>query len=271
MVITESELREMWRDGKQPLPAFPPGTSFTPAALDFLKAHNLQIHYDQPAAGAIPLPPDEASLSAGRPAWDRPGEFPVVLSGPLPVCSVCGQPVQHKPESMTQLDPGHFASKTAPRIKLRGRLDTLHALVMLVAAEARRGLPHLAGLLDTLAAYLREIQSAEYHGRPVSLLQLNGKTAEEIHAISHHPDQYLGIAHIVPGPEDLAILHWLNYLRATAREVEILALEVYPPPEREDLITALNRTSSAVYYLELLLRAGVIHWNSTPGASAPAG
>jgi ethanolamine utilization cobalamin adenosyltransferase len=266
MVITESELREMWRDGKNVLPSFPPGTSFTPSALDFLKTHNLQVRFDQPAEPfSLPPPP------ADRPAWDKPGEFPVVLTGPVPVCSVCGQPVHHKPEAMTQLDPGHFALKTAPRIKLRGRLDTLHALVMLVAAEARRGLPHLASLLDSLAAYLREIQSAEYHGRPVSPLQLNGKTAEEIHAISHHPDQYLGIAHIVPGPEDLAILHWLNYLRATAREIEILALEVYPPPEREDLITALNRTSSAVYYLELLLRAGVIHWNSSPGASAPPG
>jgi ethanolamine utilization cobalamin adenosyltransferase len=168
----------------------------------------------------------------------------------------------HKPEHMTQLDAGHFAPKTDPRIKLRGRLDTLHALVMLVSSQARRGLPHLAGLLDTLAAYCREIQSAEYNNRPVSPLQLGGKTAEEIHAISHHPERHLGIAHIVPGPEDLTILHWLNYLRATAREIEIAALEVYPPPEREDLVTALNRLSSAVYYLELLLRAGIIHWNS---------
>ncbi len=257
-VITESELREMWRDGKNEIPAFPAGTSFTPAALDFLHAHGLEIKTE----GQSELPP--AGLDGSGPAaWDKPGEFPVVLSGPLPVCVECGQPVQHKPEHMTQLDAGHFAPKTHPRIILRGRLDTLHALVMLVAAEARQqNLSKLAGYLDTLAAYCREIQSAEYHGRPVAALVLAGKSAEEIHAISHHPEQYLGIPHIVPGPDDLKILHWLNYLRTTAREVEIAVLLAYPPPERADLAEAANRLSSAVYYLELLLRSGQVTWDS---------
>ncbi len=256
-VITESELREMWRDGKNPLPAFPPGTSFTPAALDFLHAHGLQTRSEEPEASMSP------ANSSAPAIWDKPGEFPVVLSGPLPVCDECGQPLQHKPEHMTQLDAGHFAPKTHTRIKLRGRLDSLHALVMLIAAEARQeNLSQLAHPLDTLAAYCREIQSAEYHGRPVAELQVAGKSAEEIHAISHHPEQHLGIPHIVPGPDDLKILHWLNYLRSTAREVEIAVLEAYPPPERADLAETANRLSSAVYYLELLIRAGKITWDS---------
>lgn len=259
MVITESELRELWRDGKNPLPPFPAGATFTPSALDFLKSHNLQPQFETQSQ-----PPGQAQ-PAGKPAWDRPGEFPVVLTGPIPVCIECGQPLRHKPEHMTQLDAGHFAPKTDPRIKLRGQVDMLHALVMLVAAEAReKNLPQLASHLDTLAAYCREIQSADYNNRPVADLLLAGKTAKEIHAISHHPDQYLGIPHLVPGPADPAILHWLNYLRAVARQVEILALEVYPPPGREDLAQALNRFSSGVYYLELLFRSGAVSWNSNP-------
>ncbi len=259
-VITESELREMWRDGKNPLPAFPPGTTFTPAALDFLRAHGLEARTAEPEAL-----PSSASPTPPAAAWDKPGEFPVVLSGPLPACVECGQPLQHKPEHMTQLDAGHFAPKTDPRIKLRGQVDMLHALVMLVAAEAReKNLPQLASHLDTLAAYCREIQSADYNNRPVADLLLAGKTAEEIHAISHHPDQTLGIPHIVPGPTDPVILHWLNYLRTVARQVEILALEVYPPPDREDLAQALNRFSSGVYYLELLFHSGAVSWNNTP-------
>jgi ethanolamine utilization cobalamin adenosyltransferase len=252
-VITESELREMWRDGKNPLPAFPPGTGFSPAAQDFLKAHQLEIVF---AGDAAPAP-------GGAAEWDKPAAFPVALSGPAPVCAECGQPVRHKPGHLTQVDAGTFAPKTHPRIKLRGRLDSLHALTMLLAAQARQEhLSALAGSLDTLAAYGREIQSAEYNGRPVAALQLAGKSADEIHAISHHPEQYLGIPHLVPGPDDLEILHALNYLRATAREVEIAALEAYPPPARADLAEALNRFSSAVYYLELLLRAGAIRWDS---------
>src|SRR3989338_5852200 len=151
MFITEEELRELGRDGRNPLPLFPPGTRFSPAASDFLKAHKLEIHFEgDPAPGA------------GTPAWDKPATFPVVLTGPVPVCAVCGQPLPHKPDHMAQEDAGHFAPKTDARLKLRGRVDTLHAAVMLAAAEARRAQqPRLAGGLDTLAAYCREIQSAE--------------------------------------------------------------------------------------------------------------
>jgi ethanolamine utilization cobalamin adenosyltransferase len=166
-----------------------------------------------------------------------------------------------KPDHMTQLDTGHFAAKTHPRVKLRGRLDTLHALVMLAAAEARRyQLPPLAAHLDTLAAYCREIQSAEYHQRVVQPLAVAGKSEDEIHEISHWPDKHLGIAHLTPGPDDHAILHWMNYVRTQTREAEVAALETYPPPERPDLSRALNRLSSAVYYLELLFKAGKLSW-----------
>jgi len=246
MILTESDLRQMWQDGRQPLPVFPVGTQFTPAAVDFLKAHHLEARL----AGG-----EESPIPAAD--WDRPGEFPVVLSGPLPVCDVCGQELRRKPEHMTQLDAGHFTEKTNPRIRLRGEVDSLHALCMLAGAEARRdGLNGLAARLDTLAAYCREIQSADYNNRPVQPLQLDGRSEEEIHAISHHPEKMLGLAHIVPGAQDGVALHWLNFLRAFGRQVELSALAVYPPPQRADLVRALNRFSSAVYYLELLLRSG---------------
>jgi hypothetical protein len=38
MIFTEEELRQAWRNGSGELPEFPPGTRFTPAALDFLSA-----------------------------------------------------------------------------------------------------------------------------------------------------------------------------------------------------------------------------------------
>jgi hypothetical protein len=37
MVITEEELRQAWQNGRGQIPAYPPGTRFTPAAMDFLK------------------------------------------------------------------------------------------------------------------------------------------------------------------------------------------------------------------------------------------
>jgi hypothetical protein len=68
MVVTESELREMWRDGRYALPAFPPGTRFSPAALDFLKDHQIEITLAEatPAAiAAVQLPTLAPSVSAG--------------------------------------------------------------------------------------------------------------------------------------------------------------------------------------------------------------
>jgi ethanolamine utilization cobalamin adenosyltransferase len=259
MVITEAELRELWRDGKNPLPRFPPGTRFSPAAQDFLKAHKLEIRFESAPSSNSQLQTSNFKSPISKPEWDKPGSFPVVLTGPVPVCAVCGQLVPHKPDHLTQLDAGRFAPKTHPRIRLRGRLDSLHALVMLAAAEARRyQLPRLAEGLDTLAAYCREIQSAEYHTRPVRALAVLGKSEDEIHEISHWPDKHLGIAHLVPGAEDHVILHWLNVARTQTREVEVFALETSAAPE---LVHALNRLSSAVYYLELLLKVGQLSWH----------
>lgn len=261
-VITESELRELWKNGHGKLPVFPPGTRFSPAANDFLKSLSVQV---RPEVGARAPENPEQGIE-----WDKPGSFPVFLTGPLPVCLECGQPVHQKPDHLTQLDDGHFASKTNPRVILRGRIDSLHALVMLTAAIARRfELPELAKNLDTMAAYCREIMSAEYQMRPPAPFSVMGKSQDELHEISHWPDKYLGISHIVPGPQDHEIIHWLNVLRTQCREVEIVALQILPQLDAPQqipgggLATALNRLSSAIYVLELYFQAGKIGWNVT--------
>jgi ethanolamine utilization cobalamin adenosyltransferase len=125
---------------------------------------------------------------------------------------------------------------------------------MLASAKARGfQMPALAGHLDTLAAYCREIMSAEYNLRSPAPLTLLGKSEEELHDISHWPDRHIGIQHIVPGAEDHEILHWMNVIRTQAREVEVVALGV---EQAGNLPQALNRFSSAVYVLELYFKAG---------------
>jgi ethanolamine utilization cobalamin adenosyltransferase len=134
-------------------------------------------------------------------------------------------------------------------------------LVMLAAACARRfQLSDLASHLDTLAAYCREIASAEYHARPVAPLVMAGRHEAELHDLSHRPDRHLGLSHIVPGPHDHEMLHWLNVVRTQTREVEVVALESQAP---RDLAQALNRLSSAVYVLELWLKSGSLSWRVT--------
>lgn len=263
-VVTESELRELWQNGRGKVPVFAHGTRFSAAAHDFIKANHLEIQLAQTA--------QETTLdtaSGPSESWNKPGVFPVNLSGPIPSCSECGQPLQAKPHHMTQLDAEHFAPKTSPQLIFRGKVDSLHALMMLAASLARKfDLPELSVELDTLAAYCREILSAEYNHRQVAKLSFLGKSEEEIHEISHWPEKYLGIQHLVPGPTDHEILHWLNLLRTQCREAEISALLAFPPGTdssdyvraRATIHRALNRLSSAVYVLELYFSSGNLSW-----------
>jgi ethanolamine utilization cobalamin adenosyltransferase len=251
----------------------PKGSSITfgtPSHVRFIYVAFPANWNEQPGAAAETGAAPPAAQNKQTADWDKPGSFPVVLSGPAPVCSQCGQPLHAKPEHLTQLDAGHFASKTSPRLALRGRVDSLHGLVMLTASVARRfELPELASQLDTLAAYCREIMSAEYNLRVVAPLTLLGKNEAELHEISHWPEKHLGIAHLVPGPYEHEILHWLNVLRTQAREVEIVALEAFPSDGLDpagvgaSLARAFNRLSSAVYVLELYFQSGKLSWKVT--------
>lgn len=278
-VITEAELRQWWQGGRGAIPPLPSGARLTPSACDFVAQWGLALTFtdDRPqtadrepeSEANSPLPLQDAKRSripaSSPPFWDKPAEFPVNLSGPLPACIVCGQPVTQKPAHMAQIDAAHFAPKTSPRFMLRGKMDTLHAQFLLAITQARRySLPELGAYLTTLAAYCREITSAEYHDRPVSPLQLAGLSEAQIREASHWPDRVLGIAHVIPGSDDHEMMLQLNLLRCQTREAELVAAAAVTGPDgqptRTDLMTALNRLSSAVYYLILLFKAGKITW-----------
>jgi ethanolamine utilization cobalamin adenosyltransferase len=66
----------------------------------------------------------------------------------------------------------------------------------------------------------------------------------------------VGHEHLVPDASHGPDVARLNWLRAMSREVELAAMQVFARPdlsvEREDLILALNRLSSAFYVLMLL-------------------
>lgn len=254
-IVTEAQLRNQIRQPQKGMSVrLPADARLSPSAQDFLKEWNMKVITEGESSSPAGQP-------APKPAWDKPGEFPVVLSGELPRCTTCGMPVKPKPEHMTQLDSSHFAPKTHPRVRLRGKLDSLHGLFLLVGAQARKAArPKLAEMLDTLAAYCREISSAEYNQRSVAPLQLDGKSDDQLRKATHSPKESIGIDHIVPAPEDSELLLWLNYLRTQVRETEITTLEAITcyegsQPEEPELARAVNRLSNAVYYLELMLKA----------------
>lgn len=225
----------------------------TPNASGGARARGRAVEADRSRAADGGL-----STEGGRhPSWDTPSRFPVVLEGDVPRCVTCHGEVRRKPDHLTQLSAHYFAPKTHGRIRLRGRVDSLQALALLVASRARAaGDEELVARLSTVAAYCRELMSAEYHERPAAAPVLDGLDEEEIHAATHDPDTRFGLPHLTPGVADPELLHWLNVLRCQVREVEVLALEVLPGDGWErSVVHGLNRLSSVVYYLELELTA----------------
>ncbi len=255
MIVTESELREQLRRPERgAVVHVPAGAVLTPAAQDFVAQWKLELR-DVEVAPA-PTPADHPAA-----AWQVPSRFPVVFEGDVPSCVTCGTPVARKPAHVTQLDPRFFAVKTDARIRLRGRLDTLQAWCLLAGSRALAlDRSDVADHLDTLAAYCRELLSAEYHLRAPGTLALAGLDADTLHAASHDPLGAVGIDHALPAIGHPELLHWCNLLRCQVREVEIAALEAFPPEhhpgtEGGAVAQAVNRLSSAVYYLVLLLAA----------------
>jgi ethanolamine utilization cobalamin adenosyltransferase len=247
-LVTEAELREQLRQPSLGARvAVPPGAKLSPAAADFVKQWQLKV---------VEAAPDVAA--GGAPRWDRPGEFPVRLEGEVPTCERCGMAVTSKPSHLTQVDATHFGAKNTPRMRLRGKLDSIHALALLAGARAAEdGDGELACELASVAAYCREVMSAEYLGRPVAPLVLAGRDETALHRATHDPRAVFGIDHLVPAIGDPEALLWLNHLRCAVREAELAALDAFPPEAeitaaRASLAHALNRLSSGVYLLALL-------------------
>ncbi|MCC7362309.1 MAG: hypothetical protein IT317_22705 [Anaerolineales bacterium] len=200
MVVTENELRELWRNGRHPLPAFPLGTRFTPAAQDFLKDHNLTVRFAEPAAPSAPPAPTPAAPDPALP-------------------------------------PAYLAA----------RLDSLHVLALLAAAEARQyNLSALAALLWPLAVDVASLRAALAEGRVDKQPALPAATP---------PDGSPAPAFPPVAASDHAMLHWLNLLRATAREVEALAAGQAPA-----LAPHLHRLGHTIAELAAGFRAGRLGW-----------
>ena len=230
-VLTEIELRDrVKREGQLDTISIDSGTLITPAAAQYAREQGIKIVYGDQNKG----------ISREQ------------LKG------------QKKPEHYTHLDHKNLVPKTHPRIKLRGMLDLLQALIIKAQVTVKmEGMPKLVGDLEQLLAYTRQLLRNEMTGDEVPDLKLFGLSEEELHEYSHHPFKKIGVNHIVPSHHMGQIIAELNYLRTVVRQVEIAACDVYVnndgTVEREDIIKALNRLSSAVYVMECMVVAGHYH------------
>lgn len=164
-----------------------------------------------------------------------------------------------KPEHMTHLNNDTLVVKSHPRILFRGKLDSLQSEILLLQKES--GAP--AAILQDMLELVRNLMRAEVLEEPLPKFTIGGMGEAEIHERSHQPQKYYGISHFLPSHSDDLILLKLNHLRTSVRETELACYQAFADRNgkliRNDILTALNRLSSACWVLCLAHKGGKKH------------
>lgn len=248
-VITEIELRDLYKKNQFTSFELPEGARLTPAAAQFLSERRIPV---------VPKEKEEEKPSS-KPSFQpslQKQEQPKVQTVELPQVELAGK----KPEHMTHLRGKNLVVKNHPRIKFRGKLDSYEALLIWAIIEVEgQGYYGLGRDLRDILEQVRQILAAEVKEEPLSPLSLRGWSEQEIHEFSHHPQKHFGIGHLLPNPGQGKLMALLNILRTKVRELELVAMDAFYEDgqvEREDIIQVLNRLSSLIYVLMLQLAAG---------------
>lgn len=211
------------RDGKR-VYYLGKGDQLTSTARDFLRRERIEI-----------LPGSQA----------RPERYRLLSGGYA----------EEKPEHMTHLNGEVLVPKTHPRIRFRGKMDTLEAELTL--CQLVPGAPE--GALGEILDLSRKILRCDVLEEPLRQDTLCGLTQAEQRERSHMPQDYYGQPHFMPQASDGSVIAGLNRARCFAREAELAAVEAFSDREgnllREDIPKALNRMSSMLYLLMIQEKA----------------
>lgn len=161
----------------------------------------------------------------------------------------CNIDTMGKNHGLTSLRGSRLVEKDNPVIVLRGKLDTLCAMILEAQLLGERaGRRDFADDLQEILEFVRSIFAAEYSGTPVGEPPLPGPDARER---CRNPQRHFGRGHLLMdrGMGELPLR--LNLLRTLTREAEIAAVTAFRDPAnpRPDIIEALNGLSSIFYVL----------------------
>jgi ethanolamine utilization cobalamin adenosyltransferase len=174
----------------------------------------------------------------------------------------------------TGLSGNRVTPKTDGRIRFRGLIDSLEAETIETQVLAGSlGETYYRDALGEVLGCLRHILAAEVKESPFAMPPLFGLSAEELHRRTHDVPRSFGLpGHPLPDYSQGPLAARLNTLRTRIREAELCAVQVFAGesagtdtgaprsdtgiPRREDLPQALNRLSSALYWLFCRLVSG---------------
>lgn len=239
MVVCEAILRRRRAEGGGRVLILRRGDIVTPAAWDFAREHRFHIEKADAPLSAMPVV-QPASAAGSR------------------YIGVHGESWTDKPEHMTHLRGNVLVEKTHPRIRFRGKLDTLQAFIIGAQITARcEDLPGVARDLGEILSYVRDALACEVKEQPFARETLLGLDSDGLRDVSHKPGEHYGVGHIIPDETLGKLYARLNMVRALSREAELAGLEAFSQgDDRLDLVQAMNRLSSGVYIVMCRLRGG---------------
>ncbi|OYT15702.1 MAG: cobalamin adenosyltransferase [Bacteroidetes bacterium 4572_77] len=249
-VITEIALRKEFKD-KIPEKYFVnSNTIITPSAKQYLREKNIELVSEEEYKKA------ESSI---EPLQHKAEETKEKLFKYVSFYS--GASFEKKPEYMTHIYGNKLVFKDNPRIILRGKLDSFQSKVLgFQIVFSSKNEEKLVKELEEILNFTRNILRADVLGEDFEDVELLGLNQEQLREMSHYPDKYFGVPHILPDYNMGEVIIKLNDLRSSAREIELAAVTAYRKDysiERLDLIKALNRLSSCIYIMMCKYEAGL--------------
>ena len=199
-------------------------------------------------------------LTPGARDWlsrERIGILPAETAKPDRFRLLNGGYTEEKPEHMTHLNAEILVSKSHPRIRFRGAMDTLEAELILAQLAVPQS---TARQLEEILTLARQIIRCDVLEEPLPDAPLCGLSADALRSRSHRPQDFYGQPHFMPEAGHGTAMARLNRSRCAAREAELRAVDAFSDregnPTRPDFLKALNRMSSMLYILMIQLKAG---------------
>lgn len=253
-VITEALIRLELKDNCPEVYYIPEGKILSPAAREYLNQQRIGIDFER---NRKKVETPEAP-KAQEPAKAEVKEVPKAKYTDYET----GASYFEKPEHMTQLFGNMLVDKNHPRIAYRGKLDNLQAEVVL--AQSMMALDEKNKLviedLDDILKILRELMRCEVLDEDFEVDTIIGLTHAELRERSHAPMKFYKVEYMkLPDYTMGSTYAWLNKIRASIRETEVVAVDAFKEKrrmDRTDIVEELNRLSSALHIMMCKYLAG---------------
>lgn len=242
-VITEAILRDELRNSEPEFYYIPEGKILSPAAREYLQQKKIKITKEKLNSESSAVKKETKSEPVET---ELKGKFVDFETGAF---------YNVKPEHMTHLYGNVLVPKDHARIKFRGKLDSLQALIVLnqsildVKGKNRKLIEDLNSVLSVLQEMMRcDVLDEEFKND-----RIIGLTHEELHERSHNPMKFYNIKQMMLPDYSMGIEYGLlNQIRTAVRETEVVAVGAFRVGSkytRRDIVMELNRLSSAIHIM----------------------